>query len=143
MAFNPRQGTLRGMHLQAAPHAERKLVRCTRGAVWDVALDLRPGSGSWGRSVGVELSADNHRALLVPEGCAHGYLTLADDSEVRYLTSHPYAPSAATGVRHDDPTLGLEWPGQILLVSAADATWPLLDSRDDLGRSAGDVAGAP
>lgn len=132
VGFSPRQGTLRGMHLQAAPHAERKLVRCTRGGVWDVAVDLRRTSVSWGRSVGVELTADNHLMLHVPEGCAHGYLTLTDDAEVKYLTSHRYVPSSATGVRHDDPALGLEWPRRIRLVSDADAAWPLLASRDDL-----------
>jgi dTDP-4-dehydrorhamnose 3,5-epimerase len=131
VGFNPRPGTLRGMHLQLAPHAERKLVRCTRGAIWDVAVDLREGSSSWGRSVGVELTADNHTMLHVPEGCAHGYLTLSRDTEVRYLTSHRYAPSAATGVRHDDPMLNLTWPDRILLVSEADASWPLLGEQAD------------
>jgi len=132
IGFNPRRGTLRGLHLQIAPHAERKLVRCTRGAVWDVAVDLRQGSSSWGRSVGVELTADNHTMLHVPDGCAHGYLTLADDTEVRYLTSRRYAPAAATGVRYDDPMLGLAWPEEIVLVSEADASWALLGARDDL-----------
>lgn len=141
VGFNPRRGTLRGLHLQTDPHAERKLVRCTRGEIWDVAVDLRHDSRSWGRSVGFELTADNYRMLHVPEGCAHGYLTLTDDAEIRYMTSYRYAPSAATGVRHDDPALGLEWPGEVLLVSDADASWPLLGARSDLGSAAVDTAG--
>lgn len=130
VAHNPRRGTLRGMHFQHAPHAEAKLVRCTSGAVWDVALDLRPGSATSGRSVGIELSAENHRSLYVPEGCAHGYLTLADDAEVRYLTSHAYVPAAADGVRYDDPAFGITWPAGVVLVSERDASWPLVSSAE-------------
>jgi dTDP-4-dehydrorhamnose 3,5-epimerase len=128
VAHNLRRGTLRGMHFQQAPHAEVKLVRCTSGAVWDVALDLRPGSPTNGRSVGVELNAENHRSLYVPEGCAHGYLTLTDHAELRYLTSHAYVPAAADGVRHDDPAFGIAWPAEVVLVSERDASWPLVSS---------------
>jgi dTDP-4-dehydrorhamnose 3,5-epimerase len=128
VTFNHRRGTLRGLHLQLVPHAEAKVVRCTRGRAWDVAVDLRPGSPTRRRIAGVELSADNHRMLYVPEGCAHGYLTRVDDTEVSYLTSAIYAPDAATGVRHDDPALDVPWPEPVLVVSAADRSWPLLES---------------
>lgn len=131
IAYNTRRGTLRGLHFQSAPYAEVKLVRCTRGAVWDVAVDLRPDSPSFRRSVGVELSGDNHWSLYIPEGCAHGYLTLTDDVEMRYLTSHPHAPQASTGIRYDDPLLAVEWPGEVLLLSENDRTWPPLTGVDD------------
>jgi dTDP-4-dehydrorhamnose 3,5-epimerase len=126
-SFNTRRGTLRGMHYQAAPHGEAKLVRCTRGAIYDVAVDLRPGSPSYLRWVGSELSAANGRALYVPEGCAHGFQTLVDDSEVLYQISTPYVPEAARGVRWDDPAFGIEWPapppgGRTL--AARDAGYP-------------------
>jgi dTDP-4-dehydrorhamnose 3,5-epimerase len=126
-SFNARVGTLRGLHYQAAPHGEAKLVRCTRGAIYDVAVDLRSGSSSYLRWVGVELSADNGRALFVPEGCAHGFQALVDATEVLYQISTPYVPSAARGVRWDDPAFGVEWPpapqgGRTM--SARDATYP-------------------
>ena len=123
---------MRGLHFQHPPHGEVKLVRCTRGAVWDVALDLRPRSDSAGRWVGVELAADNHRMLVVPEGCAHGYLTLTDAAEVRYLTSRPYAPEAADGVRYDDPAFAIAWPVAVEIVSEQDRSWPLRDVVDQL-----------
>jgi dTDP-4-dehydrorhamnose 3,5-epimerase len=126
VAYNRQKGTLRGLHYQRSPHWEVKLVRCTRGSVWDVAVDLRPESSSYRSFVGVELSADNRRSLYIPEGCAHGYLTLTDDVEMRYLTSRPYAPEAAMGVLYDDPELGISWPGKILVVSENDRTWPAL-----------------
>ena len=109
-SFNARSGTLRGLHYQAAPHGEAKLVRCTRGAIYDVAVDLRPDSPSYLRWVGTELSAENGRALLVPEGCAHGFQTLVDASEVLYQISSAYVPEAARGVRWDDPAFNIEWP---------------------------------
>jgi dTDP-4-dehydrorhamnose 3,5-epimerase len=109
-SFNAKRGTLRGLHYQAAPYGEAKLVRCTRGAIYDVAVDLRPDSPSYLRWVGVELSADNGRALFVPEGCAHGFQTLADDSEVHYQISTPYVQEAARGVRWDDPAFNIDWP---------------------------------
>ena len=110
LSRNRRAGTLRGLHFQRPPHEEAKLVRCTRGAIFDVAVDLRPGSATLGRWVGVELDPDNSRGLYVPEGCAHGFQTLVDDTDVAYMISVPYAPEAATGVRWDDPRLGIAWP---------------------------------
>lgn len=120
-------GTLRGMHYQLAPHAEAKLVRCGRGAVYDVAVDLRPESATFRRWHGCELSAGNGRMLYVPEGCAHGYLTLADDTELTYFASVPYAPGAARGVRHDDPAFAIRWPGPVKVISPADASWPAFE----------------
>jgi dTDP-4-dehydrorhamnose 3,5-epimerase len=110
VSFNRRRGTLRGMHYQAAPHAEVKLVRCTRGAIWDVALDLRPGSPKFLQHFGLELSADNCTALYIPEGVAHGFQTLVPDTEILYQMSEFYAPAAARGVRYDDPAFGIRWP---------------------------------
>jgi dTDP-4-dehydrorhamnose 3,5-epimerase len=124
LSFNHRGGTLRGMHYQAAPHQEAKLIRCTSGAIWDVALDLRPGSSTYRAWFGAELSAANRAMLYVPEGCAHGFLTLADATEVAYQMSAPYAPAAARGVRWDDPAFGIEWPGEVLVINERDASYP-------------------
>jgi dTDP-4-dehydrorhamnose 3,5-epimerase len=110
VSYNARAGTLRGLHFQAAPHAEAKLVRCTAGAIFDVLVDLREGSPTRGRWTGVELNAENRRALYVPEGFAHGFQTLADATEVLYQISAPYAPDAARGVRWDDAAFGIAWP---------------------------------
>lgn len=125
VSFNPRQGTLRGMHFQRAPHAETKLVRCTRGAIYDVVVDLRPGSDTYKQWLGVELTDENRRALFVPEGFAHGYQTLVADSEVSYQVSEYYTPAAEGGVRWDDPAFGIEWPdaGNAFL-SDKDRSWP-------------------
>ena len=120
-----RPGTLRGMHYQRDPHPEAKLVWCTRGAVYDVAVDLRPASPSYLRWVGVNLEADEHTMLYIPEGCAHGYQTLADDSEITYFTSAPYDRDAAAGVRYDDPAFGIEWPLPVEVISGQDAQWEL------------------
>jgi dTDP-4-dehydrorhamnose 3,5-epimerase len=130
VSFNARAGTLRGMHYQAAPHGETKLVRCTRGAIFDVAVDLRPDSPTYLRWAGLELTAENGRALYVPEGCAHGFQTLTDGAEVLYQISTPYVPDAARGVRWDDPAFGIEWPeappgGRTM--SARDAEYPDFD----------------
>lgn len=108
---NPRAGTLRGLHYQRRPHEEAKLVRCTRGAIFDVAVDLRPSSPTRGDWVGVELDPASGRALYIPEGCAHGFQTLVDETDVAYMISAPYAPDAAAGVRWDDPTIAIAWPG--------------------------------
>ena len=124
VGFNPHKGTLRGLHYQQAPHAEAKVVRCTRGAVWDVIVDLRPGSPTRGRWFGAELTADSANMMYAPEGFAHGYQTLCDDSELSYLTSMPYAPDAARGVRYNDPVLNISWPLPPRLVSKADEGWP-------------------
>lgn len=124
------RGTLRGMHLQDPPHAEAKLVRCTRGEVFDVAVDLREDSPTRLEWFGTTLRAGDGRALHVPEGCAHGYLSLTDDVELFYLVSAAYAPGAERGIRWDDPAVGIDWPVAPRLVSDKDATWPLLGSED-------------
>ena len=110
ISFNRRRGTLRGMHYQEAPHAEAKLIRCTRGAIWDVALDARPESLTFRQHVGVELTAENRAALYIPEGLAHGFQTLVDDTEVLYQMSEFYAPEAGRGIRFDDPAFAIPWP---------------------------------
>jgi len=124
VSFNRRRGTLRGMHWQAAPHGEAKLVRVTRGALWDVIVDLRPESATYCRWFGVELSAENHRALYIPRGFAHGFQTLVDDVEVFYQMSTSYVPDAQRGVRWDDPAFGIEWPILPPFLSERDATYP-------------------
>lgn len=127
--FNPRAGTLRGMHFQRGDDAEVKLARCVRGAVYDVVVDLRPQSPTYLRWAAAELSADNGAMLYAPAGTAHGYLTLCDDAELTYMTSRPYAPNAVDGVRHDDPAFGIQWPREIVLVSQADRAWSDFRSR--------------
>ena len=123
-ASSRKKGTLRGMHFQVAPDAEAKLVRCTRGSIFDVIIDLRPDSPTHGHWLGVDLSADNHLMLYVPEGFAHGYQTLTDDAEMYYMTSAFYAPSAAGGLRYDDPAFGIQWPLPVAVISDADKRWP-------------------
>jgi dTDP-4-dehydrorhamnose 3,5-epimerase len=120
------KGTIRGMHFQEAPASEAKLVRCTKGAIFDVVLDIRPDSPSFGRWHGVELTADNARMLYLPVGCAHGYQTLEPATELYYMTSALYAPGAARGVRFNDPAFGIEWPLPAAAVSEQDRTWPLV-----------------
>ena len=127
MGLSARKGTIRGMHFQAAPALEAKLIRCTRGSMFDVVLDLRPNSVSYGKWHGAELSADNGRMLYVPEQCAHGYQTLENNTEMYYLTSQFYTPSVASGVRFDDPAFGIEWPLAATVVSAQDRSWPLVE----------------
>jgi dTDP-4-dehydrorhamnose 3,5-epimerase len=124
LSFNERAGTLRGMHWQAAPHAEVKLVRCTRGAIWDVIIDLRSGSSSYLRHVGVELSADNGQALYIPEGFAHGFVTLVDGTEVFYQMSQFYEPGAARGARWNDPAFAISWPVTEPVLHPRDASYP-------------------
>jgi len=124
IGYNLRAGTVRGMHFQLAPHQEAKLVRCTMGAASDVVLDLRPGSPSFRKWHAVELTAENRRMLYIPEGCAHGYQTLVDGTEVFYQTTALYAPAAAKGVRHDDPAFGITWPLAVQVISDADRSWP-------------------
>jgi dTDP-4-dehydrorhamnose 3,5-epimerase len=121
---NTRAGTLRGMHYQEQPHAEAKLVRCSRGAIYDVVLDLRPHSPSYRAWYAAELSADNGRMLYVPEGCAHGFQTLSDDTEISYQISTPYVPQAARGVRWDDPAFAIAWPRPVAAMSERDRTYP-------------------
>jgi dTDP-4-dehydrorhamnose 3,5-epimerase len=124
ISYNRRRGTLRGLHLQAPPHEEAKLVRCTAGAIFDVAVDLRPSSATFTRWVGRELSAENRLALYVPEGCAHGFVTLADDTEVAYEISAGYAPESARGVRWNDPAFGIDWPVAIGVINERDRSYP-------------------
>jgi dTDP-4-dehydrorhamnose 3,5-epimerase len=126
VSFNRRRGTLRGLHYQAAPHEESKLVRCTAGAIHDVVVDLRPESPTRRRHVSVELSADNRRQIFVPPGCAHGFQSLEEATEVSYLISTFYEPAAARGARFDDPALGLSWPLEPTVISERDRGWPLL-----------------
>ncbi len=133
--FSPCAGTLRGLHYQAPPHAEVKIVRCVRGAVYDVVVDLRPDSPTFKQRVGVELTADNGRLLYAPEGTAHGYLTLTNDTELIYMTSFPYTAQAARGVRFDDPVFAIEWPAEVRVVSQADRSWP--DFSDELAVPSG------
>jgi len=125
MGFSVRRGTIRGMHFQPPPAPEAKLIRCTRGVMFDVVLDLRPNSATYGKWHGEELSAENGRMLYVPELCAHGYQTLEDNTEMYYLTSQFYTPAAAIGVRFDDPAFGIEWPLPATVVSEQDRSWPL------------------
>ncbi len=120
ISFNKRKGTLRGMHYQAKPHEEARLVRCTMGAIYDVIIDLRPASPTLTQWVAVELAADNRRTLYVPEGFAHGFQTLADNTEVFYQMSEFYTPESARGVRWDDPAFGIEWPPGKRIMSERD-----------------------
>ncbi|HMG69754.1 MAG TPA: dTDP-4-dehydrorhamnose 3,5-epimerase [Gemmatimonadaceae bacterium] len=129
LSCNRERGTLRGLHYQRPPHAEVKVVRCVRGAVFDVALDLRKNSPTFRRWVGVELSADNGRALYIPEGCAHGFMTLERDSEILYQMSSFYEPDAGAGVRWDDSAFGITWPLPVSVIGPRDAGWS--DFRDE------------
>jgi dTDP-4-dehydrorhamnose 3,5-epimerase len=124
ISFNRARGTLRGMHYQEAPHEEAKVVRCTAGAIFDVALDLRPGSSSFRQWVGIELTAENRRALYIPEGCAHGFLTLDDGCEIHYQISKAYRPEAARGVRWDDPAFAISWPEEVVVINERDRSYP-------------------
>jgi dTDP-4-dehydrorhamnose 3,5-epimerase len=124
MSLTRRAGTLRGMHYQVAPHAEDKLVRCVRGAIWDAIVDLRPESPAYCRWIGVELSETNGRMLLVPKGFAHGFVTLKDDTAVNYQISEFYTPAAARGARHDDPAFAIKWPVPVSDMSDQDRGWP-------------------
>ena len=126
LSFNQQKGTLRGLHYQAAPYEEAKLVRCTKGGIFDVAVDLRNSSSTYGKWVGVELTADNHRMLLIPEGFAHGFQTLEDNTEVFYQVSEFYAPDAEKGARYDDPAFGISWPLNVSVISEKDKNWPLI-----------------
>ncbi len=124
VSFNRRKGTLRGMHYQAAPHGEAKLVRCTMGSIFDVAVDLRPASPSFRQSVAVVLSSENRRMIYIPEGCAHGFQTLADDTEVFYQMSQAYAAEYARGVRWNDPAFDIPWPPGDRIIIARDQEYP-------------------
>lgn len=124
MSLTRSKGTVRGMHYQLAPHGEDKLVRCVGGAIWDAIVDLRPQSPTYCRWIGVELSADNGRMLLVPKGFAHGFVTLTDDAAVTYQVSEYYTPASERGVRWNDPAFGIEWPVPVTDMSDKDRNWP-------------------
>ena len=130
LSFNHKAGTLRGMHFQVAPHPEAKLVRCIRGAIVDIIVDMRPGSPTRFQHVAVELTAENRRSFYVPPFFAHGYQTLTDGAEVTYQVGGSYEPKAERGLRYDDPELGLSWPLPVSEISAKDASWQLLSERD-------------
>jgi dTDP-4-dehydrorhamnose 3,5-epimerase len=124
VSFNSRKHTLRGFHYQVAPYQEDKLLRCTRGAVHDVLLDLRPESPTFSRHLEVDLSAANYRMLLVPKGCANAFLTLTDETEITYLVSEFYAPASERGVRWNDRAFGIRWPAEPAVISEKDSSWP-------------------
>ncbi len=126
MGFSVQKGTIRGMHYQTAPAPEAKLVRCTRGAIFDVTLDLRPNSRTYRKWFGIELTAENGRMLYVPENCAHGYQTLEQCTEMYYMTSTFYEPAAVRGVRFDDPAFNIRWPLDASVVSEQDRNWQLV-----------------
>lgn len=133
VAFNKRLGTVRGMHFQFPPFAETKLVRATRGAILDVIVDLRPESPTFLEHVSVELSADNHRAIYVPERFAHGYQVLSDDTETSYDVGEFYAPQSEGGLRYDDPRLAIAWPLPVTEMSPKDRVWrPLTEAYEEL-----------
>jgi dTDP-4-dehydrorhamnose 3,5-epimerase len=131
-----KKGTLRGMHFQKAPYEEEKLVRCTKGALYDVIVDLRKDSPTFKQWIGVELTEKNHRALLVPKGFAHGFLTLEDNTEANYLVSQFYAPGAESGLRYNDPAFNIQWPAEITVISEKDKTHP--DFESDKSQESGD-----
>jgi dTDP-4-dehydrorhamnose 3,5-epimerase len=124
ISFNVRKGTLRGMHYQADPYAEAKLVRCTQGAIYDVVIDLRPKSPTFKTWIAVDLTAEKRNMVYIPEGCAHGFLTMADKSEVLYQMSEIYNLESARGVRWDDPTFKIVWPAKVEMISERDRTYP-------------------
>lgn len=127
VCYTAKRGGIRGLHYQLPPHEEAKTVRCTQGAIFDVVVDLRPTSPSYRKWDGFELTAENHRMVYVPEGCAHGCLSLVDASEIEYLTSEFYSPESARGIRFDDPTFAIEWPVSVESISDADRSWPTFE----------------
>jgi len=124
VSFNRHKGTLRGMHLQLPPFAEAKLVRCTQGAIYDIIIDLRTDSETYMQWLGEELTAENHRALYVPKGFAHGFITLLDNTEVFYMISEFYAPESARGIRWDDQQFAIDWPVKVNVISDKDLSYP-------------------
>jgi dTDP-4-dehydrorhamnose 3,5-epimerase len=129
MGFSLVRGTIRGMHYQVSPALEAKLVRCTRGAAFDVVIDLRAESPTYGQWISAQLTAENGRMLYVPEGCAHGFQSVEDNTEIYYMTSALYHPQAVRGVRFDDPAFDIQWPLPATLVSQQDRNWPLVPSK--------------
>jgi dTDP-4-dehydrorhamnose 3,5-epimerase len=129
LSMNRHKGTLRGIHFQSAPHQEAKLVRCIRGSIFDVAVDLRPQSATYMQWTGAELTADNRTALFIPEGCGHGFLTLEDNTEVFYQMSNYYHPEAAQGIRWDAPAFQIAWPAPVSVISERDRNYPEFQSK--------------
>jgi dTDP-4-dehydrorhamnose 3,5-epimerase len=134
MSFNHKKGTLRGMHYQVQPASEPKFIRCINGAIWDVIIDMRPESPTYLQHIGVELSAENRKAIYVPDMFAHGNQALTDGAELLYLVGEFYTPGCERGVRFDDPAIGIEWPLPVTVISDKDAKWPLLDVNVKAGR---------
>ena len=127
ISFNPHAGTLRGLHYQLEPFAETKTIRCVRGAIFDIAVDMRECSPNYLRWIGHELTAGNRTSLYIPKGFAHGYQTLAPDTELLYSTSEFYSAEAEVGIRYDDPALAIRWPQPVQVISEKDASWPDLN----------------
>jgi len=124
IAHSDSKGTLRGMHYQKSPHSETKIVRCTRGSLYDIAIDLRPGSPTFKKWFGTELSDSGNKMLYIPKGFAHGYLTLQDKTEIQYMVSECYTPSSEKGVRYNDPAFNIKWPIEPKIISKKDKNWP-------------------
>lgn len=124
ISLSVHEGTVRGMHYQSEPHGEVKLLRCVNGKIWDVIIDIRPKSRTYGRWQGFELSAANRNQLYIPKGFAHGFQTLADNTEVNYLISEPHTPTAGGGIRYNEPSLGITWPLPVSEISEKDRNWP-------------------
>ena len=131
-SYSAQKGTLRGLHYQLNPMCQAKMLRCTRGKIFDVAVDIRKGSPQYGQWVGVELSAENHKQLFIPRGFAHGFITLTDDVEVQYKADNYYAPECDGNIRWDDPEINVEWPIEPVILSDEDRVAPLLKERTDL-----------
>ena len=131
-SFSAQKGTLRGLHYQLNPMCQAKLLRCTRGKIFDVAVDIRKGSPQYGKWVGVELSAENKKQLFIPRGFAHGFITLTDDVEVQYKADNYYAPECDGNIRWDDPDIGVKWPIKPVILSEKDSKAPLLKERTNL-----------
>jgi len=123
MSTNKIKGTLRGMHYQISPYEETKLIRCTKGAIYDVIIDLRPDSQTYKKWIGVELTSENYKMLYVPENFAHGFITLENDTEVSYQVSQFYAPGSERGARYNDPAFGIDWPSDVKVISEKDQNW--------------------
>ena len=137
-SYSAQKGTLRGLHYQLNPMCQAKMLRCTRGKIFDVAVDIRKGSPQYGQWVGVELSAENHKQLFIPRGFAHGFITLTDDVEVQYKADNYYAPECDGNIRWDDPEIGVKWPLEPVILSDKDKSAPLLRERMDLNFVYGD-----
>ena len=127
MSYNHKKGAVRGMHYQVSPASEPKFIRCISGAIWDVIIDMRPDSPTYLQHIGVELSAENRRAIYVPDMFAHGNQALTDGAELLYLVGELYTAGCERGVRFDDPVIGIEWPLPVTVISEKDQSWPLLD----------------